>query len=692
LVLTGNEHVAGIRAKFRIPNAPATQRPASSRPCSAKSSLGRSEEHLPEHGPQWNLQDVKVCKGSTPAILSEKIHGDWVACCETEGFLRIVQELCSLGKSSETDTAIARTRALVREGLDCEGCSVFLINSSNGLVRNSLSAPELPETNGVVGRVMKGMEDMINVAREDTCSFYDQRVDRDPDLKNRAGNGLLAQGIFSFSGKLLGVILAVGKLRGTSFGNYDEIILKAIAAQVGMILGLCRKVRMMEKKFSEGERDMRLSKALNECRTSDAVVTLAKQYFKEITNASKVRFFEAELFEPPKVSDGLLDPCREQPLETAARAFASGHSFSIEDMSANDQYRSMRQKHENAKSVLSVPIRIGQGGKILGVLQGLHPDPFKFSRFHCEEMEPMLFMMGKVLALTQMSDATLKVQQKLPKVLTTRSVRDAIFIAEPVAREVLSAQAVCVFVLNQTSRKIWTVHPTSSEPDEFDSALGLVGDCLNRNVLIQVPNALQDARYFDRIDGTKCVDLGTQYRHVMLVPIRDLQHNRQLGILVVSRDQKQSFSHNEENFANIIAATLSAAFEICMEHEISEIALKENRNIMRLTSTMHHKLNIADLAHATILGTIEAMQVSECVVFIRVDVNCHVRKNDNSELKFRKFSLLEGRLQDELVMLDDAVISQAVLKGMLVNVTSQRMLNAMGFKRLHRFWPLSYFK
>eukprot|EP00001_Collodictyon_triciliatum_P042605 07652_5 len=116
-------------------------------------------------------------------------------------------------------------------------------------------------------------------------------------------------------------------------------------------------------------------------------------------------------------------------------------------MSANDQYRSMRQKHENAKSVLSVPIRIGQGGKILGVLQGLHPEPFKFSRFHCEEMEPMLFMMGKVLALTQMSDATLKVQQKLPKVLTTRSVRDAIFIAEPVAREVLSAQAVCVFIL-----------------------------------------------------------------------------------------------------------------------------------------------------------------------------------------------------------------------------------------------------
>ena len=161
---------------------------------------------------------------------------------------------------------------------------------------------------------------------------------------------------------------------------------------------------------------------------------------------------------------------------------------------------------------------------------------------------------------------------------------------------------------------------------------------------------------------------------------------------MVSRDQKQSFSHNEENFANIIAATLSAAFEICMEHEISEIALKENRNIMRLTSTMHHTLNIADLAHATILSTIEAMQVSECVVFIRVDVNGHVRKYDNSELKFRKFSLLEGRLQDELVMVDDAVISQAVLKGMLVNVTSQRMLNAMGFKRLHRFWPLSYFK
>jgi len=51
------------------------------------------------------------------------------------------------------------------------------------------------------------------------------------------GQGLLAQGVVSSSGELLAVILAVGKLQGSCFGQLDEIILKAIAAQLAMILG-----------------------------------------------------------------------------------------------------------------------------------------------------------------------------------------------------------------------------------------------------------------------------------------------------------------------------------------------------------------------------------------------------------------------------------------------------------------------
>ena len=38
-------------------------------------------------------------------------------------------------------------------------------------------------------------------------------------------------------------------------------------------------------------------------------------------------------------------------------------------------------------------------------------------------MEPMLFMMTKVLERTQMSDNTLKLQTKIPKVFTARDVR-----------------------------------------------------------------------------------------------------------------------------------------------------------------------------------------------------------------------------------------------------------------------------
>lgn len=41
-------------------------------------------------------------------------------------------------------------------------------------------------------------------------------------------------------------------------------------------------------------------------------------------------------------------------------------------------------------------------------------------------MEPMLFMMTKVLERTQMSDNTLKLQTKIPKVFTARDVRCAL--------------------------------------------------------------------------------------------------------------------------------------------------------------------------------------------------------------------------------------------------------------------------
>lgn len=216
------------------------------------------------------------------------IRGDWMACTESGGFLRVMNELCSLGKSSKTDAAIARTRALVKEGLGCEGCSVFLVMRDNRLHCNALSAPELPETVGVVGQVVLRTADSVNVPREDTCDFFDQRVDRDPDLKTRMGTGLLARGVFSSSGELMAVILAVGKLHGPGFDNTDETILKAISAQVGMVLGLCKTVRKMENTFKESERDIRYAKSLNECRTSDSVLSLARQYFTEITGASKV--------------------------------------------------------------------------------------------------------------------------------------------------------------------------------------------------------------------------------------------------------------------------------------------------------------------------------------------------------------------------------------------------------------------
>lgn len=40
---------------------------------------------------------------------------------------------------------------------------------------------------------------------------------------------------------------------------------------------------------------------------------------------------------------------------------------------------------------------------------------------------------------------------------------------------------------------------------------------------------------------------------------------------MVSRDQKQTFSHTDENFAKVIGITLSAAFTVCMENEIFEV-------------------------------------------------------------------------------------------------------------------------
>ena len=54
------------------------------------------------------------------------------------------------------------------------------------------------------------------------------------------------------------------------------------------------------------------------------------------------------------------------------------------------------------------------------------------------------------------------------------------------------------------------------------------------------------------------------------------------------------------------------------------------------------------------------------------------------KVRLRKFSLLEGQLEDDVVQWDDAVIEQSLIKGLMVNVTSQRMLNALGYKRLHK--------
>jgi hypothetical protein len=384
----------------RVPSAPSQQRPSSARmssaaprPLSARTNLypktcralqhktenqlgplaNRGHEHVPSDGPPGSSnagckttagkRESRAGAHSPDSTDQTTMRDDWLACISSNGFLRVMRELCSLGNSSKTDAAIARTRSLVKEGLRCEGCSVFLVMRENRLHCNALSAPELPETVGVVGRVLLRTADLINVPREDTCDFFDQRVDRDPDLKTRMGTGLLANGVFSSSGELMGVILAVGKLHGQSFDRADEMILRAISVQVGMVLGLCKTVRKMENDFKENERDIRFAKALNECRASDSVLSLAQQYVTEITGAWKVpeseavscfcahsrkadlgicvqvRFFDLEVFGGQGYG---ADDDRTEPAETAVRAYKSGNTFFIEDIEAHDQYRRMR--------------------------------------------------------------------------------------------------------------------------------------------------------------------------------------------------------------------------------------------------------------------------------------------------------------------------------------------------------------
>ena len=135
----------------------------------------------------------------------------------------------------------------------------------------------------------------------------------------------------------------------------------------------------------------------------------------------------------------------------------------------------------------------------------------------------------------------------------------------------------------------------------------------------------------------------------------------------------------------------------CACLQLYQVALKDNRTIMRLAANMHHKLSMRDLAHATIQDTMEAMQASECVVLLRWLSSADTlskgkqgeAEEDISKMKLRKFSLLDGRLEEDVVQWNDAVIEQSLLRGMLVNVTSQRMLNALGYKRLHKLSAIS---
>jgi hypothetical protein len=131
-------------------------------------------------------------------------------------------------------------------------------------------------------------------------------------------------------------------------------------------------------------------------------------------------------------------------------------------------------------------------------------------------------------------------------------------------------------------------------------------------------------------------------------------------VLVVSRDQNQSFSHTDQNFAQVIAITLSAAFEVCMENEIHEVALKDNRSMIRLAANIHHKLQTQDLVHAIILGTLQTMHGSECFVLLKHDVDMDKAQESKnvSTMKLRKFSLLGGKLQHDVVEWDDAVVEQ----------------------------------
>ena len=144
------------------------------------------------------------------------------------------------------------------------------------------------------------------------------------------------------------------------------------------------------------------------------------------------------------------------------------------------------------------------------------------------------------------------------------------------------------------------------------------------------------------------MNLGNHHRPMILAPIHAMEDKKVLGVLVVCRDGKQSFSSTDANFATVIASTLAATFQICMEHEIYEVALKDSRNMIRLASSLHHELVIPDLALATIKGAMEALRATECVVLLR----CQIRANEDvvgeddqmRKVKLRNRSRLELRI------------------------------------------------
>lgn len=227
----------------------------------------------------------------------------------------------------------------------------------------------------------------------------------------------------------------------------------------------------------------------------------------------------------------------------------------------------------------------------------------------------------------------------------------------------LNAQLASVFILDHEKNQLWSLASKDGAHISFDARLGLAGAAASKGELINVPDAYEDKRFYQRVDK----QTGQRTKSILIVPLKN-SDGQVIGTFQVLNKKKGTFNRVDEELMKILAESVSASVQ---KSQLIGDLMQRNADLIKENISLRRDF-IKEFSTQNIIG--ESPQIQTVVRTIEQisDTSLNVlitgETGTGKELTAKAIHYSSSRSREPLVSINCAAIPDSLIETELFGI------------------------